>query len=199
VCPSGPLPRYGRLNRRFARVARDVEPLFLLEDFVIARAAASVIAASAIVLGATGCSFFAPIATQIEYQPSDGTVGVVGDVKALNVIAVTDDGEDASLIMSLVNSGDARQRVNFQYTDAAGEKQDLSVYADPGASTAVGYEDASESIVLAGIDAEVGSLFPVYMQYGDEEGASMLVPVLDDAQPHFSELLPTITPTAVPE
>ena len=167
---------------------------------MIARAAASVIIAGALLLGTSACSFFAPQATLIHYEPSDGTAATVGDIKARNVIALSDDGVTANLIMTVINEGDTRQLVTFQYTDATETAQTASVYVGPGRTNIV-YADSEESITLAGLDIVVGSLFPVYVQYGDEEGKSMLVPVLDGTQEQFSTLLPTpaVTSTAIPE
>jgi sugar lactone lactonase YvrE len=157
---------------------------------VIARAAASVIVAGALVLGASGCSFIAPQATLIHYEPSDGTAATIGDVKARNVIALSEDGTSANLILTLVNDSNKPQVVNFQYEDAAGAKSNASVSVQRNSSTPVGYNEDDKSVTLAGIDVTVGSLIPVYLQYGDEEGKLMLVPVLDGAQPQFATLTP---------
>jgi len=158
---------------------------------VIVRAAASVIVAGALVLGASGCSFFAPQATLIHYEPSDGTAATVGDVKARNVIALSEDGKTANLVLTLVNESDKPVLVEFEYTDASKKPQKAELSLQRNSTTPVGYSADDKSVILSNIDVTVGSLIPVYIQYGDEEGESMLVPVLDGAQPQFATLLPS--------
>jgi hypothetical protein len=51
------------------------------------------------------------------------------------------------------------------------------------------------TVVLDDVNATPGSLFPVFMQYGNETGTELLVPVLDGSLPTYSTLVPTPTPT----
>jgi hypothetical protein len=53
--------------------------------------------------------------------------------------------------------------------------------------------------VLEGLDVVPGSLLPVYVQYGDEAGHLLNVPVLDATLPEYAALAPSPTPTPEPE
>jgi len=161
---------------------------------VIARRAASVILAGALALGMSGCSFFATQATLIKYQPSDGVAATVGNVEVRNALALSSDGKDASLVLSLVNSGE-RTIVNFQYTNSDGEKVTEAVVTPSGLSSLGNLTDPK--LILTGVDVQLGSLLPVYVQEGTDPGVGMLVPVMDGTLPEYEPLVPTPTPTAV--
>ena len=172
---------------------------------MIARGAASIVLASALLLGTTGCTLFAVQATNIVYQPSDGTAGTVGDVKFLNVIALTADGHDVALVFSAVNTGAVPVTVTLQTTDASGAivKRNVSIMAI--STTAIG-DPAVAQIVIRDANATIGGLIPVYVQYGNNEGVQLMVPVLDGGTlSQYVGLLPTpratgleATPTPTP-
>jgi hypothetical protein len=147
------------------------------------------------VLGASGCSFFAPQATMIHYDPSDGVATRIGSISASNVVAVSEDGTTANLVFAFSNDSAKTEYVTVQYTNAAGVQKDNLVKVAPGV-TPVGYDDG-ESITMYDIDATVGGLVPVYIHYGtDNAGKGLMVPVLDGTQPQFSTLVPA--PAATP-
>jgi hypothetical protein len=133
---------------------------------VIARGAASVVLAGVLLLGTTGCTLFAVQATNIVYQPSDGTAADVGDVKLLNMIALTADGTDV------------------------GETIRNSVNIAANSTTTVG-DLGTSRIILRDVNVTLGGLFPVYAQYGSNEGVQLMVPVLDGSTlSQYAELLP---------
>ncbi len=163
-----------------------------------ARRAASVVLASAVVLlGTAGCTFFAPQTTLKPYDASDGVNTQIGDVYIRNVLLLTEDGSNASLLVNVVNETDNGQSVQFQYegtgSDGTTGKVDKSVFANPGKATSIGGHGDNQ-IVLTGINAKPGTLFPVFVQYGDQTGKQLLVPVLDGTLEPYNKLLPTATP-----
>ncbi len=171
------------------------------------RVAATAVLIAGLMLGTTGCTFFAPQATQIKYNPSDGVSTTVGDIEVRNAFAVTADGTDASLVMVVLNSGNTGQVVRFQYGYtgvAADEAKDRLIIVPPKGIISFGNGEGAEQLVLPDIGTAPGALLPVFVQYGDETGATMMVPVLDASLPGYGELLPsptptpTVTPTAVP-
>jgi len=164
---------------------------------VIARGAASIILAGALALGMSGCGFFAPQATLIQYAPSDGVEGDVGDIKVRNAVALSEDGTDASLIMTIINSGTSNADVNFQYVDAAGKTITATVSVAGNTNLSVGNTGEAQ-LVLSGLDVELGSLLPVYLQYGSEEGQELLVPVIPAEHSEYTGLTPTPLPTLSP-
>lgn len=157
------------------------------------RIAASAVLAIAILSGTVGCGLMAPQATTIQYDAGDGVGGEVGEVAIRNAILITEDGKSANLVVTIVNNGDSAHNLNVQY-EAGTEKVTTSLTVDANSSVTVGTPDAP-AIILDGVDAEPGTLFPVYMQYGNETGVELLVPVLDGSMGAYSTLAPTATPT----
>lgn len=171
------------------------------------RVAATAVLIAGLTLGTTGCTFLAPQATQIKYNPSDGVSTTVGDIKVRNAFAITADGTDANLVMVVLNSGDTSQAVEFQYgyTGAsAGKAKYELIVVPPKGIISFGNGEGAQQLVLHDIGAKPGALLPVFVQYGEETGATMMVPVLDASLPSYRDLLPsptptpTMTPTAVP-
>lgn len=158
-----------------------------------ARRAASVVLAAAVLLSTAGCTFFAPQTTLKPYEPSDGVNTQIGDVYIRNVLLLADHHGDASLLANVVNESDNGVKVSFQYegenSDGDKGKVDTSVFANPGkVSSLGGFQD--DQVVLKGIDAEPGTLFPIFVQYGDQTGKQLMVPVLDGTLKPYDELLP---------
>lgn len=149
-----------------------------------ARLIASVALAATVVFGATGCNLVAPQATTLQYDPSDGVSANVGDVRLLNMIVLTEDGTDGNLIFTAVNKGSAHS-LSIQYGE---DDTTVDVIVDGNVSTVFG--GATDPVALNGIDATPGSLVTLYVQYGNETGKEILVPVLDGSIPPYDELLP---------
>lgn len=164
------------------------------EGFVRRRATVSAGLVAALLLATTGCTFVADIATLEEYDPSDGVGATVGDVQVRNMLAVTEDGDRASLIFAAVNQGDETVQLNVSLTEG-GEAQQVRVPADELVSLGTN----AEPLVLEGLDVTPGSLLPVYVQYGEESGRLLNVPVVDAALPEYAALVPTPTPTPEPQ
>ena len=162
-----------------------------------ARIAASVLLAAGILLGTSACGFFAPQATSIEYNASDGVSGDVGEIHIRNGLLLSTDGELANLIVSVVNTTDSEQNLVVQYESSTGTvTQDIPVEAN---TTVTFGTEGEESVILENMDSQPGSLFPVFFQYGEETGVELLLPVLTGTQGEYSTLLPTLAPTETPE
>lgn len=162
-----------------------------------ARIVASVVTAALVLLGTAGCNFFAPQATLKSYAPSDGVEATVGSLDVRNAMLITGDGTDASLVAVLLNTGDKSLDVTLQYHEKAGDetspRDSKTVRVDAHQTVRIGWE--GEQIVLAGIDAAAGSMMPVYVQYGEEPGKQLLIPVLDGTLPEYAALVPTGVPS----
>ncbi len=161
-----------------------------------ARIAASVVLAAGILLGTSACGFFAPQATLIQYNASDGVSGDVGEIHIRNALLLSDDGELANLVVSVVNPTDTLQSVLVQYESSNG-KVSQSVPVEANTTVTFGTEGAP-SVVLENMDSQPGALFPVFFQYGEETGIELLLPVLNGLQGEYSTLLPTRAPTEAP-
>jgi hypothetical protein len=158
---------------------------------VLARGAASAILVGAVLVGTTGCGFVTEQATLIQYEPSDGTAASIGGIDLRNVLAISEDGVDASIVFTAINSNAKGAFVNFQYTNGDDEKTDERVYVAGNSSVSIGNYDAGEdTLVLKDLDIVVGSLLPLYAQVGDAQGEELLVPVLDGSLGEYSTLVP---------
>ncbi|MGV8886332.1 MAG: hypothetical protein ACOH1T_12200 [Microbacteriaceae bacterium] len=166
---------------------------------MIARRAATVLLAGALAVGMSGCTFFAVQATQIEYAPSDGTQATLGTIKALNMLAISEDGVDVSILGTLSNSGTSDAKVTLQVEDAAGKKITEMFTVVAGSTVSLGTDDGIE-LVYRGVDATVGGLINMYVQPEGSEGIGIRVPVLP---PNFEyeglEPGPKPTPTLTPD
>ncbi|MEO6941934.1 MAG: hypothetical protein ABI238_05765 [Terrimesophilobacter sp.] len=161
-----------------------------------ARLAASAILVALLVGGTTGCTYMTPQATMTKYDPSDGIGATVGDIKVNNALLVTDDGQSASLLINLDNMSAYGIQVSIQYEDAAKTKVDGSIFVNANTVTSLNGTDGAK-FVLTGIDAPAGSLFPVFIQYGDVSGKQLMLPVLAP-NGEYAGLAPTSTPTPTP-
>lgn len=143
-----------------------------------ARLAVSAVLVALLAVGTSGCTFMTPQVTTIAYDASDGVGTTVGDIQVLNALLVSEDGENASLIVSLHNSSAYGVQVKVQYENATNTKVDESVFVNARSVNSLGAAGPSD-VVLTGIDAPPGSLFPVFFQYGDETGSELWLPVLE--------------------
>ncbi len=157
-----------------------------------ARLAVSAVLVALLAAGTTGCTFMTPQATTQDYDASDGIGTTVGDVRVNNALLVSEDGKNASLVISLHNSSDYGAQVNVQYENAAKTKVNDSIFVNSRSVTSLG-ADGTSSVVLTDIDAPTGSLFPVFIQYGDETGKQLWLPVLEP-KGAYKGLAPSTTP-----
>lgn len=152
------------------------------------RIASSVIVAAAVIIGTAGCNLVAPQATTYHYFASDGVSSDLGDVALRNAVVVTDKGKLGNLVVTIVNSGSSDAEITVQHESSSGKKN-VTIDAPAHETTIFGPADG-EQVLLRDLDAEPGSLLPVYFQYGDESGKELLVPVLDGGLPEYADLLP---------
>lgn len=154
-----------------------------------ARLLASLVLAATVALVASGCTFLTPQATMDKYDPSDGSSVTVGDVQVQNAILLSEDGATASLLAHFANKSDRSVTVKLQFENAAGVKVDETLHLNAKSTKSVG-DGNGEQLLLESIDAPLGSLFTIYVQYGSQTGAEISVPVLDGSLPEYSDLLP---------
>ncbi|HWH97609.1 MAG TPA: hypothetical protein VNS80_04515 [Pseudolysinimonas sp.] len=119
----------------------------------------------------------------------------VGDIRVLNAIVFSEDGEDGNFFAAAANSGDRDVDLTLQYV-SDGEKVNVDIEVPAGETVRFGGEDSQ--VFLPGIDAAPGSLLTIYFQYGDRPGKQIDVPVLDTELAQYDGLLPTPTPTPTP-
>jgi hypothetical protein len=166
------------------------------------RVAATAVLAVGLALGTAGCTFLAPQATAIKYDPSDGVSLNVGNLQVRNAFAISPKGTDANLIGVFLNSGSKPIDVELQYTahvkgDAVVETTHFLV--DPGKPVSYGNPGVKQ-VVFRNANVPAGALLKIFIQYGAVSGRNLLIPVLDGSQAEYAHLgprpLPKPTPTA---
>jgi hypothetical protein len=155
---------------------------------VKSRLAASIALAAALLLATTGCTFSAQIATQKDYDPSDGVGTAVGELLVRNALLIGDDPETLNLVMTIVNTGDTDRRLSVQWS-AGGERITEEVFATANGRTSFGGPDQTQ-ILVTGSTGTIGGLVPLFFSYGTVPGVELLVPVLDGSLPEYELLVP---------
>jgi hypothetical protein len=180
--------------------------LLLLEGFVRRRIAGAAVLAVGLALGTAGCTFFAPQATAIKYNPSDGVSLDVGSLQVRNAFAIAPKGTDANLVGVFLDSGTKPIDVELQYTaHVSGKSEVLSTHFElvPGEPVSFG-NPGVQQVVFRHANARAGALLKIFIQYGSQTGRNLLIPVLDGSQTEYANLKPsplpkpTATSTALP-
>ncbi|MBX9718332.1 MAG: DNA modification methylase [Microbacteriaceae bacterium] len=153
------------------------------------RLAASIALAAALIVGATGCTFSAEIATEKEYDPSDGVGAEVGELAIRNALLIGETGDELNLVMTVASAADVDRRLTVQW-EAAGERVTEAIVVAAGDRTRVGGPDDENQIVITGSGATIGGLVPVFFAYNGAAGVEVLVPVLDGALPEYELYIP---------
>jgi hypothetical protein len=156
---------------------------------VKSRLAASIALAAALLVGTTGCTFGAEIATQKDYDPSDGVGAEVGELAIRNALLIGETGDELNLVMTVASSADVDRRLTVQW-EADGERVTEAVVVAAGDRTRVGGPEDETQIVIAGSGAAIGGLVPVFFAYNGAEGVEVLVPVLDGSLPEYELYIP---------
>ena len=156
-----------------------------------ARLAASAALALGIALGASGCSMVTYQATTEHYDASDGVSVDVGDLDLRNILVVSDDGVDGTLVMTVVNNGTDDVSLDVQF----GGSDTQTVKVDAGSQVVFGVDDVEgtdvlEPILLEDIDTLPGAFLPMFFEYSGAEGVEKLIPVLDGRLPEYENLVP---------
>ena len=152
-----------------------------------ARLAASAALAIVLALGASGCAMLTYQATTEKYDASDGVSADIGDLDLRNILLVSEDGDEGTLVMTVVNTGEKDATLGVQVGEGGGDVTEIEVEA--GETVVLGGED-EKKVVLEGLDAEVGGLAVLFFQAGDAEGLEKQVPVLDSRLPEYADLAP---------
>jgi hypothetical protein len=178
--------------------------LLLLEGFVRRRIAAAALLAVGVALASTGCTFLAPTATAIKYDPSDGVSLNLGHLQVRNAFAISPKGTDANLVGVFLNSGSDPIDVELQYTaHVKGASQVLTTHFEVDPGKPVSYGNAGvKQVVFRNANVPAGALLKIFIQYDTTAGRNLLIPVLDGSQAAYQHLkpspLPKPTPTATP-
>lgn len=161
------------------------------------RALAVPVIAAALLLGTAGCGVFVPTATMKQYSAGDGLNVNVGKLELRNVMVITDESGDASLVGTIVNDSTNVQYVTAQFQTAT--PVDVKFVAPEGI-TKIGIADGNP-VVLRGTALTAGQYIEIYFQYGGEDGVGVSIPVWDGTNPNYAPYAPSLytpEPTPVP-
>ena len=140
-------------------------------------------------LGTAGCTLSAEVATQKDYEPSDGVGALMGELAIRNVLLISNGDGAANLVMTVVNSGAEDVSLSVQYGDGASRMTGVVDITAVPPRNRIGDDDGT-SIVIESDEVVPGGLFPVYFQYGDVPGKLLFVPVLDGSLPEYELFVP---------
>ena len=134
----------------------------------------------------TGCSATNVIQTDRTYSPAEGVAVDLGDVRLVNLLAVTTaSGEPGALSGAVTNDGTVPAQVTLT---AGGDSATLDVPAQGTVYFGTG-GDTGERVELSSVDAAPGAMLDLTVATDTAGGASVQVPVVDGTQPPFDAVL----------
>jgi hypothetical protein len=142
-----------------------------------------------------GCNFISPQTTTEHYDASDGFSTNVGSIELRNAMVFTENGDDASLSVTVINTSSTAKNVKFQY-ESLGSDTTATIPVAANSQTQRGTRGGDRQTILSGIGKQPGTLLKVYVQYGNATGKSFKIPVLDGSLKQYATLLPSPVPTA---
>ena len=152
------------------------------------RWAAATALAAALILGTTGCTFSAEIATQKDYDPSDGVSTEFGELSVFNAMLIGEDPESLNLVATVFNPTDSVRRVEVQWF-VDGERVTESIFAEASGLTSIGGPD-QPSVIISGLDVALGGLAPLYFSTNTGSVSELLVPTLRGDLEEYGEYTP---------
>lgn len=161
------------------------------------RIAAAAALAVGLAIGTAGCTFLAPTASLIKYNPSDGVSLNVGKLQVRNAFVISPKGTDANLIAVLINSGNSTVHVELQFTshaDGKSTRESIDKTLTAGEVLSLGNPGVKQ-VVFRKADVAPGALLTVFIQYGGVEGKNLQLPVLNGTQSYYKGLGPSPVPT----
>jgi hypothetical protein len=156
---------------------------------VKSRLAASIALAAALMLATTGCTLTAEIATQKDYDPSDGVGAEIGELAVRNALLIGDTGEALNLVMTVVSASDVDRLLTVQWL-ANGERVSEDIVVTSGDRTRIGGPTDEVQIIVSISDVTIGGLVPLFFSYSGAEGVEVMVPVLDGSLPEYELFVP---------
>jgi hypothetical protein len=140
-------------------------------------------------LATTGCTLTAEIATQKDYDPSDGVGAEIGELAVRNALLIGDTGEALNLVMTVVSASDVDRLLTVQWL-ANGERVSEDIVVTSGDRTRIGGPTDEVQIIVSISDVTIGGLVPLFFSYSGAEGVEVMVPVLDGSLPEYELFVP---------
>ncbi|CAB4562456.1 unannotated protein [freshwater metagenome] len=134
------------------------------------------LAALVTVFALAGCSLSREVASLDPYSPSDGVQVDLPELKARNVLFVSDAEGNSVLIGSFLNTTDATLVAQLETMDSNGEVVFTDITIPAEGKFDLGYNGTEGKRLF--LTELPGSMHPVYIRAGGDP-TEMLVPILD--------------------
>ena len=152
------------------------------------RAIAAAALAVTLLTGTAGCGLFVESATLKPYAASDGINANVGNLMVRDVLLITTGDGSAWLLGTVVNNSSSAERVTIELAGVDNGTRDVT--AGPGGTKLGNSMTYMGSSLFSNTGLLGGELADVYFQYGNSEGVTVSVPVLDGTDPANADYLP---------
>jgi hypothetical protein len=160
------------------------------------RAAAFGAGLAVVGLALAGCSATNPMTTQDAYSASDGVVAVLGDVRGLNLLVLSEaEGDPGSLQGGLVNDGTSDRLVTLAVGDQA-----TTVSVGPKETVLLGLgrgtDEGHAEVLFPAMEVPPGAMQPITISTPEAGSTVVEVPVLNGILPEYATDIPTPTPSS---
>lgn len=132
-----------------------------------------------------GCSATNPITTDANYDASDGTSAVIGDVEVGNLLVLTTAQDAAGTIVGFVTNRSATDAELA--VELAGGVEPATVAVPAGSTVLLGPDHTA--LAVAATPAPPGANAQVTLR-SNAGSVTLPVPVLDGTLPEYADLLP---------
>lgn len=151
---------------------------------------AAVSIATALVFGTAGCTFMSPLASRIEYSPSDGSQVNLDSLRLRNFVYLTN-GTVSALAGSIINAGDSEQAVTIEYTDAAlNEKKSVSISVAAGQKLDLGFN--GQPALNIDLGGKAGDIVRITVTDGVASPVELRIPVLDNTFDYYQSTIDSL-------
>lgn len=148
------------------------------------RSLALSVAAVALALGASGCTYFNDTQTHDFYQAADGTNSAPEVPGVRNAVLVVDDNGDGRFMGTAVNPTEADATVEL-----VGEYEGTTVFSTSvdvpaGGTVALGGE-GDQAVTATGVQAPAGAIMQLTVRSQGQEDQTISLPVQDESLPYY--------------
>lgn len=157
------------------------------------RIASSIALAAAITLGATGCGFSVPQATNEPYAPSDGIDVSVAGVEVRNLLLIADEkGENFNVVFTGVNTGTTPLDLRITFVGKSGSTEASADFTvEPGSTLFGDLEGDTAPVIVSIPDLAAGDTVSAFLQVPGGADVEREVPVLDGTLLEYESFVPS--------
>lgn len=156
----------------------------------IRRASLAAVVVALVAVGASGCGFITPVATERSINASDGINFTVGDAHLNNIALVSDaEGTQARLIGQVSGSPTSTTSVTLKIDGTS----PLSWTVPAGA--AIDLETPDNQVLISDLDVKPGATVAATVTSAQQTESDKTIPVIDGSLKEYSTLVPTPSPT----